>query len=175
MDRFTWGVAAGAVLLVVAALGSVILLQARTAPPDLSRPQDVVRAYYDALESGRPERAWDLLAPSAQAGTTRQEFIQRATSFRPGRDGRIAVERVDIEGSTAIVRLNQTYGAPSLFDPGGGSNSVTVRLERGTAEWRITVPPEPYFILRSQPPAPPATPAVVVATPLPTPTPAARP
>lgn len=180
MDRFTWGIAIGAVLLILAALGSVLLLQPRTGTVDLSRPEGVVRAYYAALESGRAERAWDLLSASAQGSTTREEFIQRATSYRPGREGRIATERVEIEGDTAYVHLSRTYGGPSLFGPQGRTESITVRLDRAAGGWRITVPPEPYLIAfprgpvpAATPPGPPATVSATV-TALPTPTAATR-
>ncbi|MBI3970607.1 MAG: hypothetical protein HY332_04910 [Chloroflexi bacterium] len=172
MDRFTWAVVAGAVLLVVAGLASVVLLQRRPAPPDLSRPEGVVRAYLEALDSGRPERAWALLAPSARSRITEDEFIRRATAYQePPRQARIAIEIVDIEGATARVELSRTYTGESgpfgLFGPSAYTNRQTVRLERIGGAWLITVPPESHLIDR---PAP-----VVVVTPPPTTTPVPTP
>ena len=42
MDRFTLGVVVGAVLLVIAAVVSVVLLQGQSVAPDLSTPEGVV-------------------------------------------------------------------------------------------------------------------------------------
>jgi hypothetical protein len=150
VDRFTWGVVVGAVLLVLAAVGSVAVLQARAAAPDLSTPEGVVRAYFTGLDAGRPDQVWDLLSSTARAGTTRDEFIQRATSYRPSGDARITVDSVTIDGDTAVVRLSRTYGGGGLFG-GGGSSRVTVRLDREGGVWKITVPPDPYLIERPRP------------------------
>ncbi|MGH2355257.1 MAG: hypothetical protein ACRDI2_12990 [Chloroflexota bacterium] len=169
MDRFTWGVVAGALVLVAVAIGSVALVQGQTAPPDLSRPEGVVRAYVEAIDTNRPERAWELLAASARSGTTRDEFIQRATSSGRLREGRVAIESVEVTGDTAVVRLSRTYGNGGLFGPSSYTNQTTVRLEREAGQWRITVPPDPYLIdvPRAAGPVASATP-----TPRPSPTPA---
>ena len=47
MDRFTWGIVAGAVLLVALGLVSVTVLRRPVAAPDLSTPDGVVRAYVE--------------------------------------------------------------------------------------------------------------------------------
>jgi hypothetical protein len=148
VDRFTWAIVGGAVLLVVAAVTSVALLQSRSMPPDLSTPAGVVRAYYIAIDEGRPERAWDLLSSTARSGTTRDEFIRRATSFRTSSEARVSIDGVEIEGDTANVRLGRTYGGGGLFDSGGSTTYVRVRLDREGGAWRITVPPDPYLIER---------------------------
>jgi hypothetical protein len=146
MDRFTWGVVGGAVILVLVAVGSVAALQGRTSQPDLSTPEGVVRAYYAAFQEGRPDRAWDLLSSTAKGGTTRDEFIRRATGFSPATGARITVDGVEIEGDTAIVRLSRTYGGGGLFGSSGGGTPITVRLDREGGNWRITVPPDPFLI-----------------------------
>jgi hypothetical protein len=146
MDRFTWGVVAGAVLLVLVAIASVAVLQTRSATVDLSRPEGVIRAYYEALDAGRPERAWDLLSSTARSRTTRDTFIQRATGYRPSRNARITVDRAEIEGDTAYVYLSITYGGGGLLDSGSSTSTVTVRLDRESGQWRITVPPDSYLI-----------------------------
>jgi hypothetical protein len=169
MDRFTWGIAAGAAALVAAALISVIVLQRTAPPPDLSRPDGVVRAYVEALETGRPERAWDLLAESARRGVSRETFIQRATAIKSGpQTARITIEEVVIEGNTARVELGHTY--ESSGGPFGSSvytSRSVARLEREGGEWRITVPPEPYLLERAAPPLPPVTVQVTVVAPTP--------
>lgn len=166
MDRFTWGIVAGALLLVVAGLASVTLLQRPPPAPDLSTPEGVVRAYVEAMDGGRPERAWDLLADSVRSEVSRDEFIRRATSFRP-RSSRVAMESVDVQGSVARVELGRTYNGDGLFGPASYTNRVTVRLEREAGHWRISVPPEPHLVPRPAAPPPPrpttssATPATL--------------
>jgi hypothetical protein len=169
MDRFTLGVVVGAVLLVIAAVVSVVLLQGQSAAPDLSTPEGVVRAYYAALDQGHPEQAWDLLSSRARAQTTRDEFIQRAISFRPGREQRVTIDSVEIVGDTANVNLSLTSSGGGLLGGGSYSQTVRVRLDREDGQWRITVPPQPYLIdSPRQAPAPPATP---IPSPSPGPTP----
>ena len=168
MDRFTWGIVVGALVLVIAGLGTVVLTQRQAPPPDLSQPEGVVRAYVEALDSGHPERAWDLLAASARSGNTRDRFIERATASSSGplREGRLTIESVVVEGSVSRVELERT------FDSGGGlfgasgryTNRSTVRLEREAGQWRITVPPEPYLIGRAVAPPPVTVQVTVVAT-----------
>ena len=147
MDRFTWGIVAAALLLVAAAVGSVALLQGRAVPPDLSRPDGVVRAYVEALDTGRPERAWDLLAASVRQNVTRDEFVRRATSFGGRRQERITIEAVHVDGAVARVELGYTYvGGGGLFGSGASTYRRTVRLEQEAGAWRITVPPDPHLI-----------------------------
>jgi hypothetical protein len=146
MDRFTWGVVAGAVLLVLVAVGSVGVLQTRAATVDLTRPEGVIRAYYAAFEADRPERAWDLLSSTATSRTTRDSFIQRATGYRPSHNARITVDRVEVEGETAYAYLSIAYGGGGLLDSGTSARTETVRLDREGGQWRITVPPDPYLL-----------------------------
>lgn len=151
MDRFTWGIVVAAVLLVVVGLASVTLLPRTAPPPDLTRPEGVVRAYAEAMESSRPEAAWDLLAASARTGVTRDEFIRRATTFRRAQSSRLAIERVEIDGATARVELARTYSGGGLFGPSSYTERSTVRLEREGGVWRITVPPDTHLIDRARP------------------------
>jgi hypothetical protein len=152
MDRFTWGVVAGAVVLVVAGLVSVLLLPRTVPPPDLTRPEGVVRTYVQAMDDGRPEDAWDLLATSARAGVTRDEFIRRATTFRRGQASRLAFEQVDVSPAAARVELARTYsGGGGLFGPSSYTERSTVRLDREDGAWRITVPPDAHLLDRTFP------------------------
>ncbi|HEX2033212.1 MAG TPA: hypothetical protein VHS99_03425 [Chloroflexota bacterium] len=154
IDRFTWSVVALAIVLVAAAVGSVALLQDTAPPPDLSRPEGVVRAYVEAIDSEHPERAWDLLHPSARDRTTREEFIRRATELTRDRVVRVVIDSVEVDGGTAVVRLSRTYGSGrvGLFGSSGYTTTTTVRLERDGGAWRITVPPEPFLL--DPPPSP---------------------
>jgi hypothetical protein len=149
MDRFTWGIVGGALLLVVLGVASVSVLRRPPAPPDLSRPDGVVRAYVAAMAADHPEDAWDLLAESARVNVTRDEFIRRATQDTTSRNdaGRLSIDKVEINGTTAVVEINRTYtSGGGLLGPSTYSTRSTVRLERFGSSWRITVPPEPWLI-----------------------------
>jgi hypothetical protein len=148
MDRFTWGIVAGALALVVVGLASVTLLQRPAPPPNLSTPEGVVRAYMVAMADGRFEDGWDLLATTARTNVTRDEFIRRATESRTPREraGRALIERVEIDGSVARVDVARILESGGLFVPSTYTDRTTVRLERERGDWRITVPPETYLI-----------------------------
>jgi hypothetical protein len=183
VDRFTWGIVVGAVLLVAAGLASVTVLQRPPAPTDLSTPEGVVRAYVTAIETQHPDEAWDLLTAGARGGLTRDEFVRRTSAQSRPRSGRLAIDSVAVEGSTARVELSRTYeGSGGLFGSSSYSTTNTVRLEREGGQWRISVPPEPYLLERAFPPAAPAPAVVTVVvtpapgvTPTPFPTPVAAP
>ena len=173
MDRFTWGIVAGTALLVVVAIAAVLLVRQTSAPPDLTTPDGTVRAYLEAIDAGRPERAWELLGERQQADISRDEFITRATAaHRSPREGRIAIDQTVVEGATARVELSQTYasGGPPIFGPSSYTNRLTARLEQQRGQWRITVPPEGYWYHYDRP-LPPSV-VVITATP-PTPSPTA--
>lgn len=150
MDRFTAAIVAGVLLLVVAGVGTALVLQGRETPPDLATPSGVALAYELALQRGKPDRAWDLLAASVQARAERDQFLLRAgTHYREDRM-RLLVEDERIEGDTARVDLVQVYpssGGP--FGLGGGSYSTrqNVQLVREDGAWRISVPPDPWLVL----------------------------
>ena len=153
IDRFTWGIVAGVVLLVVAGLIGVAIVQRRAVPPDLTQPDGVVRAFVEAVDSGRPDQAWDLLATPARSDVSREEFMRRAMTLSTRPPSRVAIENVRLEGDTARVEASRTY----TNDPFGGSSMVqrsTVLLTREQGAWRIEVPPEPYLVssdLRTMP------------------------
>jgi hypothetical protein len=174
VDRFTWGIVAGTTLLVVAAIAAVLLVRQDATPPDLSTPDGTVRAYLEAIDSGQPERAWELLGERQQTEISRDQFITRATTaHRSPREGRITIDQSVVEGSTSRVELSQTFasGGPPIFGPSSYTNRMTARLELQRGQWRITVPPENYWFLYDRPSAPPI---VITATP-PTPTQTASP
>ena len=148
MDRFTWGVVGGTALLVVVAIAAVLLVRQTAAPPDLTTPDGTIRAYLEAIDSGRPERAWELLGERQQADLSRDDFISRATaSHRSPREGRVTIDQTVVEGGTARVELSQTgtSGGPPIFGPSSYTNRMTARLEQQRGQWRITVPPEGYW------------------------------
>ena len=176
MDRFTWGIVVGAVALVVVALAAVLLVQRAPAPIDLTTPDGVVRAYVQALDTGKPEAGWDLLSDRLKAETSRDEFVRRAgASYHPQREGRVAIENVTIEGTSARVEVTRTYSSNSgpfgMFGPSSYTNRFTARLEQQGGAWRITVPPEDFLVRRL--PEPPVI--VVTASPTPSPVPTVTP
>lgn len=151
MDRFTWGIVAGAAALVVAGLVSAALLTHRPAPPNFGQPEGVVQAYVQALDDDHPERAWDLLAAKVQADVPRDEFIRRATtSVGYGNHGSVTITGTEIDGDVAVVHLDRSYGSgrTGLFGGPPAAQHITVRLERENGVWRIAVPPDPYLVQR---------------------------
>jgi len=146
MDKFTTSVVAGVLLLVVVGLGAAAVLRDRQQTPDLSQPSGVVLAYALAEQRGDPATAWGLLASTAQARTTRDQFLARAGSSGTDR-AYLSTEDIATEGDTARVALVRTYPASGgLF----GSSSYTQRsivvLQREPGGWRITVPPDDYIL-----------------------------
>ena len=146
MDRFTWGIVAGVLLLVAAGLATAITLQGRSTPTDLGTPEGVTLAYAQALQDGDGDRAWNLLAPEAQAQTTRTRFL----TIAPGGGGsqeRLGVESPTYQGDEVAVVLVRTYsGGGGLFPSSPSSGRSTVRLKRDGTDWKILVPPDPYVL-----------------------------
>jgi hypothetical protein len=172
MDRFTWGIVAGTLALVVAGIVVVLVVRRSPEPADLGTPEGTVRAYVEAIESGRPEQAWELLGDRQQADVGRDEFIRRATTgYRGGREGRVAIDAVELTGTTARVDLSRTYsgGGPPIFGPSTYTNRMTARLEQQRGAWRITVPPDEYRYFVERIPAPPLATTLVVVTATPPP------
>src|SRR5437870_9106270 len=133
MDRFTWGIVGGTLALIVVAIAAVLIVRRSPNPADLTTPDGVVRAYVEALETGRPERAWELLGERQQADVPRDEFVRRASgAFQRNREDRMAIEATEITGDTARVDLSRTYtgGGPPIFGPSSYTNRFTARLER---------------------------------------------
>jgi len=150
VDRLTWAVALTAVVLVVVGV-TVAAVVGRGEPAiNLSSPGGVTLAFELAIQNGEGDVAWLLLAPSAQAGTTRQEFLARAASINRGPNARFSVDNVRTSGDTAHLDLVRIIPTGGLVGLGAGTFTVRepVTLERVDGEWRLTVPPEPYLIMR---------------------------
>ena len=150
MDRFTWGIVIGVVALVSVGIGAVVVTRGSDKPPDVSTPGGVALAFEQALDRGDADAAWNLLAPSAQAMTTRDAFVQRATNFQSVRGGRqrVAVETAVVDGDTARVEVVRVFPeSAGLFNFGSGyAFRGTTRLARADSAWRVTVPSEPYLL-----------------------------
>ena len=153
MTRFTWAIVGGVVGLVALAMVLAFLSPTRDPTPDLSTPDGVTLAYALAVQRGDLDRAWDLLAESAKAQTTKDRYIARIEGFRSGyQRARLSVEDVRAESDTARVDLVRTYpssgGLLGLGSGGSYSNRNTVRLVRESGQWRITTPPDPFALER---------------------------
>ena len=152
MTKFTWGIVIGVLALVGLALGLAFLSPARSTPPDLSTPDGITLAFALAVQNGDLDRAWDMLARSAQAQTTKDRFITRAEGFRSlYQRTRLSTENVNIDGDSARVDLVRTYpssGGPFGFASSSYSNRNTVRLVREDGQWRIVGPPDPFLLER---------------------------
>lgn len=148
MDRFTWGIVAGIAILVIGGLAGVALLQRQAAPPDLTRPEGVVRAFVEKVDAGQADRAWDLLATAARADVTREEFLRRATNLAQRPPSRVAIEGVTVDGEAARVTISRTFSGTGAFAPLAATERTTVRLVREQGAWRIEVPPDPWLVSR---------------------------
>jgi hypothetical protein len=151
-DQLTWAVVVGTLILVVAGIVTAVLADRMAPAPDLTTPTGVTLAYELAIQQGEGDRAWSLLSSSAQASTTRQEFLARAASASGwSTNARLSVEDVRVEGTVAHLDLVRTFPTDGPFGLGTGAatsrNPVTLDQEDGV--WRITVPPEPWVIMKA--------------------------
>jgi len=150
VTRFTWGIVIGVLALVAVALALAFAAPTRTQAPDLTTPEGVTLAFALALQQGDLDQAWALLAPSAQAQTTKDRFITRAEGFRSTyQRARLTTNAATIDGDMARVDLVKSYPASGgLFGLGDSSysNTSTTRLMRVNGEWRITTPPDPFLL-----------------------------
>ena len=150
MTRFTWGIVIGVLALVAVALALAFAAPTRTQPPDLTTPEGVTLAFALALQQGDADQAWNLLAPSAQAQTTKDRFATRAAGVRGSYErARLTVDDATIDGDTARTNLVRSYASTGgLFGLGNSSysNTSTTRLARDNGQWRITTPPDPFLV-----------------------------
>jgi hypothetical protein len=149
VSRFTWAIVGGVLALVVISLALAVILQSREPTLDLTTPSGVTLAFVLALQRGEGERAWDLLASSARAQTTRERFLVASSNFRNLYErARLSVENDRVEGDTARLDLVRTFPNGGPF--GFGASSVqrqTVRLVREQGEWRVETPPDSLVLL----------------------------
>ena len=149
MDRFTWGLVGGVLLLVVVALGAAAT-RGRGEPPDLSRPDGTVLAYALAEQRGDAPTAWGLLSSSLQQSSDYQRYLLRVGSNREADDASFSTEDQHIDGDAASVVLVRTATDSGGWFGSGGTTSTrtTVRLVRKADGWRISVPPDDYALTK---------------------------
>lgn len=153
MDRFTWAVAGGVVLLGLMAVGAAILMRGAP-PPDLSTPGGVATAYVLAIQSKHADEAWELLdspgavdppgrSNSASATPTKDDFRREVNNAYSDPNRRIRLLGTEETGDAARVDLEITRvsQAPVLLGGGSSSRTVNVSLKRSGNSWRITAAP----------------------------------
>ena len=152
MTRFTWAIVIGVLALVGVALVLAFATPRAVAPPDLSTPEGVTLAFALALQAGDLDQAWALLAPAAQAQTTKDRFISRAEGIRGTyQRARLSVQNTRVDGDTArtdLIRTSPSSGGLFGLGDSSYSNQNTVRLARENGQWRITAPPDPFLLER---------------------------
>jgi hypothetical protein len=150
VDRLTLGVALAVLVLVAIGIGVAIVVGRVQPAPDVSTPEGVTLAYELAIQRGEPDNAWDLLSSQAQAATTRQEFLARASGLSRRGDVRLSVENVRIDGDTTHLDVARTIPTSGFLGFGAGSfttrSPVTLVHERDA--WRISVPADPFVIMQ---------------------------
>lgn len=152
IDRFTAGIVAVVLALIVVAVGVSIVARGREIIPDPASPGGVAYLYMRAMADGLPEQAWDLLAAGTKAANSRDKFIARASQEFPRggeSNSRFAIEDERIAGSIATLQVIRYYGSGGggLFNFGGdGTSKQAVRLVQEGGVWRITQPPDAYLL-----------------------------
>lgn len=134
------GLAAGALVLVVAALVTLAVAERRQpvlAPA--STPEGVVERFFDATYRGDYAAAYAMLDAPTRQHRTLAAFQARAQSLR---EAEVRVDAVAIHGQTATVTVTVTHFTPGgLFDSGAWSDRYDVLLERDGDTWRIVGEP----------------------------------
>jgi hypothetical protein len=147
MDRFTRWTLAVVAFIVVLAIWTATRPNDAITQLEVRAPAVVTRAWFTALATGRPEEAWELLAPEAQAREARADFLRRHTGVILGRPnvGRTRIDAVAETGDEARVDVARTYGTTWDFPFWRltvASERVVVRLRLVEERWRITVAPD---------------------------------
>ena len=153
MDRFTWAVAGGVVVLGVVAIISAAVLRG-SPPPDLSTPGGVASAYVLAIQSKHADEAWALLdSPRAvdvqpvRGGTpTKEDFQRQVNNSYSDPNKRIRLLKTEETGDTARVdpEITHVSQAPVLLGGGSASRTLSMSLKRSGESWRITAAPAVY-------------------------------
>jgi hypothetical protein len=149
-DRFLIGIVAGAILLILVALGAVLV--ARQRPPvavDPASPVGVVQGYVEAVRAGDGDRAKAYLTRAARESSERQKgdgprFVDSSRSER-----RILVSLSSESADRAEVKVTvSTFSARTdPFSSNSYHNELTVHLQREDGQWRISQPADPYAFL----------------------------
>ena len=102
--------------------------------PDGS-PEAALQRYLMACDAGDVDAAYAALSPSTQQRVSRRYFEQELGRWRRAGPPRAWVERVDVSGDRATVRLRLAW--PGGFMDGGDPERRAVRLSSVDDTWRI--------------------------------------
>jgi hypothetical protein len=142
LDRFTVGIAVGALALVVILLAVILARPDETRPMDESRPAGVVHNYYLARMNDDLMAAYAYLSAEAQARTPYGSFAAgRRPSSSPKARIRIDDERIEGDTARVTVRSSSTGGGFLPFTPGEFTNEQTLVLRRENEAWKLTQAP----------------------------------
>jgi hypothetical protein len=157
MDRFTWGVVLGVLVLAVGAFVMVLVARGTDPAPDLATPDGTVRAYIAAVQDRRADDAWALLegpeavrpahAPGSQR-MTEAEFRRDVNNLHRPSNRRIRIAEVRPSGDTTNVEIEIVTGSNGsfFFDGGSQSRRVAFSLKQAGTGWRITAAPSLWDI-----------------------------
>ena len=102
-----------------------------------------------AVQQREPERAWDLLASSAQASTQRDQFLLRASDLRRG-DERA---RLSVETSASAATAGESAQVPDPLVWAAGS-STSDRwwgyFHQTSSRTRMMLPPGTFWMSPSE-------------------------
>lgn len=151
MDRFIWAVVAGVIAISAIAVGSALFTRGAQAPPDLSTPEGVARAYLLFVYNRQADQAWDLLeSPAAvelsgprSTETNKESFWREVNNLSRDSNKRIRILHVTPTGETARVDIEVTRVAqgPIMLGGGASSRNLSLSLRRQGATWRIIAAP----------------------------------
>lgn len=133
-----WVLAAVVGVLVAASLVTFLLTARDTAEFPDGSPEAAVQEYLDAVLDRDGEAAVRSLTADSPCDV--EDFDKAYLD----NDVHVALNRVDVSGSTARVDVVITSGSGSLL-PSGWSEERTFRLERSGERWLVTGTPWPLF------------------------------
>lgn len=140
LDRFTLGIALGAVAL-VALLCAVILTRPNDSQPlDEAQPAGVVHNFYLARLRNDPRTAYGYLSAEAQIKQPYERFAAMSPNQRSERRLRIDDERVEGETARVTVRWTTASGGFFPFSSNEYTNTQTIVLRREGEAWKLTQP-----------------------------------
>jgi hypothetical protein len=143
-DRFTLGVVVAVLVIGVLGLASVFIAHARQPATDRSNPVGTLTAYVVAVQTGRPDDAWDLLAPEArnQNIPDQNDFRQTVLAAGPA-NSRVRILTQTQTGDTARIEIEIAALTANLIG-NVSSHRLDVQLNRSSGRWLLTVAPPPW-------------------------------
>lgn len=122
----------GAVVLLAVAAG-VVVANRGVEPLDPDTPEGTVQRFLQAVVDEDYSTASDLLATSSACGAA--DIVYYPNSAR------IVLDRVTVDGDTAVVTLDVTEGAQDPFGGSGWSHTERITVEREDGVWKVAGSP----------------------------------